>query len=121
MQPEFEIWIWLDTHISSIIAKWLQDDFGYVCKSSFILSLHGLEDIEIYNKAKAAGNVILLTKDSDFPLIVERLGSPPKVINIKAKNMKSRISYFHLKQNIERCLRLLKQYNYHSIDLYLPS
>ncbi len=119
MQPDFEIW--LDTHISSIIAKWLQDDFGYKCKSSFILKLHGLDDIDIYRKAKDAGFVILLAKDSDFPSIVERLGAPPKVINIKADNMKSRILYSHLKTNIERCVRLLLQFDNNSIDLYLTT
>ena len=80
MLLDFEIW--LDTHISPVIAKWLKEGFGYNCKSSFVLKLYGLDDIEIYQKAKAAGYVIIISKDSDLPEIVERLGAPPKVINI---------------------------------------
>lgn len=117
MQPEFEIWV--DAHISSIIAKWLKDDFGWICKSSFILQLHGLDDIEIYNKAKAAGFVILLTKDSDFPSLVERLGTPPKVINLKAGNMKSRLLYPRLKPHIQRAVRMLTQFDEPSIQINL--
>ena len=70
MPLDFEIW--LDTHISPVIAKWLKEDFGYNCKSSFVLKLYGLDDIEIYQKAKAAGYVIIISKDSDLPEIVER-------------------------------------------------
>jgi len=84
MPLDFEIW--LDTHISPVIAKWLKEDFGYNCKSSFVLKLYGLDDIEIYQKAKAAGYVIIISKDSDLPEIVERLGAPPKVINIRIGN-----------------------------------
>ncbi len=117
MQPDFEIW--LDTHLSPIIAKWLTDDFGYVFKSSFILKFDGLDDIDIYKKAKDAGFIILLTKDSDFADLIERFGAPPKVINLEAENMKSRILYSLLKTQIERSVRLLTQFDHNSIELYL--
>ena len=78
MPLDFEIW--LDTHISPVIAKWLKEDFGYNCKSSFVLKLYGLDDIEIYQKAKAAGYVIIISKDSDLPEIVERLGAPLRLL-----------------------------------------
>lgn len=109
----------MDAHLSSIIAKWLHDDFGYSCKSSFVLKLHGLDDMDIYNKAKAAGFVILLTKDSDFPALIKRLGSPPKVINVVADNMKSRVLYSLIKPHIEYCIRMLTQFNHQSIEINL--
>ncbi len=65
MQPDWEIWT--DTHISPIIAKWLNERMGLHVKSSYKLELNGLDDLDIYKKAKAHGNVIILTKDSDFP------------------------------------------------------
>lgn len=104
MQPDLKIW--LDNHISFIMAKWLQDDFEDTCQSSFILKLHGLDDIDIYKKAKATGYLMLLTKDSHFPSLVERLGSPHKIINIIADIMKSRVLYSHLKINMQRWIRL---------------
>ncbi len=69
----------VDVHISPIIAKWIKEDFGYEIKSSFILQLKNLDDLEIYYKAKEAGYVIIISKDSDLPAIIDRLGSPPKV------------------------------------------
>lgn len=115
MPQEFEIW--LDTHISPAFAKWLNQDFGYNCKSSFVLNLYGMEDIDIYFRAKNVGNVILLSKDSDFPSIVQRLGAPPKVINISIGNADNRVLYQLLKENIERCIRLLTQFDKNVIDL----
>ena len=46
MQPDWEIW--LDNHISPIIAKWLKDDLDFEVKSSYLLQLDGLKDLEIY-------------------------------------------------------------------------
>lgn len=117
MPPEIEIW--LDVHISPIIAKWIREDFGYEAKSSFILQLQNLDDSEIYNKAKNAGYVILISKDSDLPAIVNRLGSPPKIINILGGNAKNQILYAVIKKNLKRCIRLLTQFDLNSIDLYL--
>ena len=81
MQPDWEIW--LDNHLSPIIAKWLNDKTGLEIKSAYILKLQGLNDLEIYKKAKEAGNVILVSKDSDLDEIVSANGSPPK---LKFKN-----------------------------------
>ena len=115
MPLDFEIW--LDTHISPVIAKWLKEDFGYNCKLSFVLKLYGLDDIEIYQKAKAAGYVISISKDSDLPEIVERLGAPPKVINIRIGNADNRILFQLLKENIEHGIRLLTQFGIKYIEL----
>lgn len=115
MPPDFEIW--LDTHISSIIAKWLKEDFGYICKSAFILKLYGLNDMEIYRKAKAAGNVIILSKDSDLVQIVQQFGPPPKVISLTIGNSDNRQLYTFLKERIEHAVRLLTQFNISYIRL----
>ena len=66
MPPEqWEIWI--DTQLSPIIAKWMSDFTGYTVKSSYSLQLHSLSDLTIYDLAKTAGNVILISKHADFP------------------------------------------------------
>ncbi len=117
MRPDMEIW--LDAHISPIIAKWIKEDFGYETKSSFILQLQNLDDVEIYYKAKKAGHVIIISKDSDLPSIIDRLGAPPKVINIKVGNINNRLLYGLIKTSIERCIRLLTQFDLNSIELYL--
>ncbi len=78
MQLEWEFWI--DTHISPIIAKWLHDETGWNVKSFYILQLNNSEDELIYRKAKEKGNVIIISKDSDFPNLVNSFGDPPKLI-----------------------------------------
>jgi len=46
MQHEWEIW--LDVHISPAIAKWMQVYTGFSVKSTFTLSFHHLDDMDIY-------------------------------------------------------------------------
>ncbi len=52
MQLNWEVW--LDAHLSPIIAKWLKDKTGWNVKSAFVLNLYSLDDIQIYEKAKSA-------------------------------------------------------------------
>jgi predicted nuclease of predicted toxin-antitoxin system len=82
------------------------------------LQLQHLDDLEIYYKAKKGGRIIILSKDSDLPAIVDRLGSPPKIINIKVGNAGNHVLYDLIKNNIERCIRILTQFDLNTIDLY---
>ncbi len=84
MQPDWEIW--LDTNISPAIAKWMSEFTGDTVKSAYLLSLQRDSDLTVYKKAKKNGDVIIVSKDSDFSEIINRLGSPPKLINIKIGN-----------------------------------
>lgn len=70
MQHNWEIW--LDTNLSPAIAKWLADFTGYAVKSSYSLNLHFKNDADIYNLAKAQGNVILISKDADFAELINK-------------------------------------------------
>ena len=64
-------------------TKWMADYTGKSVKSSYTLSLYELDDLSIYKKAKDSGNIIIVSKDTDFPDIISRLGSPPKLINLR--------------------------------------
>lgn len=68
----------------------MAEQTGLVVRSSYSLSLHYLSDKEIYEMAKVQGQVILISKDPDFPELINRLGAPPKLINIRIGNMGSR-------------------------------
>lgn len=50
------------------------------------LGLRESEDTDIFQAEKAAGEVILMTKDRDFIELVERYGSPPQVIWLTCGN-----------------------------------
>lgn len=99
--------VWLDTQISPIIAKWMAEYTGLVVKSSYVLSLNALTDTVIYEKAKAAGKVIIISKDADFHELVSRLGSPPKLICIKKGNTDNRLLWEFLKKNINHAINIL--------------
>ena len=72
MLPDWEIW--LDNNIASIIGKWLKDDFDLLIKSSYSLQIKTMSDHrDVYLKAKKAGNVIIISKDSDMVDIINLL------------------------------------------------
>ena len=105
MQLDWEIW--LDNHISPIIAKWLKDEFKCEVKSSYTLQMENLNDFEIYTKAGNYGNVIIISKDSDLGEIISLNGSPPKLILLKVGNCDNKILFTILKNNLEKAIRLL--------------
>ena len=105
MQPEWELW--LDNHLSPIIAKWIVDELGFTAKSSYTLQLHRLDDIDIFQKARQAGKIILRTKDADFEHIVRSLGAPPKIINITIGNTDNRLLWSWLKPQLPKAIDLL--------------
>lgn len=99
--------IWLDVQISPIIAKWMAENTGLNVKSSFILGFKSMTDYAIYQQAKAHGNVILVSKDADFIEIVNRLGSPPKLISIKIGNCDNRTMWQFLQKHINTAIQML--------------
>ena len=115
MLPNYEIW--LDNHLSPIIAKWLKDDLGIEIKSSYMLKLERLSDLEIYHKAKNYNNIIIISKDSDLDEIISLYGAPPKLISLKVGNCDNKILYSILKKNLERTIRLLNDFNQDIIEI----
>lgn len=92
--------IWLDVNISPAVAKWMAEYTGLNVKSSYLLSFHALDDLTIYKKAKDKYFVILISKDTDFPEIITRLGAPPKLIYLKFGNCDNRTLWNSLKPKI---------------------
>ena len=92
-----EIELWLDMQLSPKLAAWIQKEFSIKTISSYDLFINEERDDIIFAKAKQKGNVILLSKDTDFLLLIERLKSPPKLIwltmgNCPNKEMKQILS-----------------------------
>ena len=71
--------IWIDAQLSPAIATWISNTFGIQALALRDLGLRDAEDPEIFEAAKSQA-IILITKDSDFVDLVERLGAPPKII-----------------------------------------
>jgi predicted nuclease of predicted toxin-antitoxin system len=64
--------IWVDAQLSPALAPWIQQEFGVEAYSARHLGLLTSKDPVIFAAARAA-DVIVMTKDSDFPLLVQRL------------------------------------------------
>jgi predicted nuclease of predicted toxin-antitoxin system len=115
MQPK---WIfWLDNHFSPAIAKWINERTDYFSKSSYSLDLKHLTDIEIYEKAKKEGDVILISKDSDLLQLILLYGSPPKLINIRKGNCSNKIMFALLEKNLDYCYKMLIDFNHDIIEI----
>ncbi len=70
------------------------------------LGLRDAEDPEIFEAAKAQ-EAILITKDSDFVDLVERLGSPPQIIWLTCGNTSNARLREILSETLPRALELL--------------
>ena len=108
MQPDAtKLEIWLDVNISPVIAKWMAEYTGFSVKSSYSLGFQTLDDLAIYKKAKENEFIILVSKDTDFPEMITRLGAPPKLIYLKFGNCDNQSLWNSLKPEIKNIINTL--------------
>jgi predicted nuclease of predicted toxin-antitoxin system len=77
--------LWIDAQISPAIAAWINQHYGIDAIAVRDLSLREAEDLEIFFAAKRASAVVM-TKDSDFLLLLDQHGPPPQVIWLTCGN-----------------------------------
>ena len=78
--------IWIDAQLSPALAPWLTENYEQVEAFSVkYLGLRDAEDMVIFQAAKEA-DAVVMTKDQDFVSLVERFGSPPRIIWITCGN-----------------------------------
>jgi len=77
--------LWLDAQVSPAMAVWLRMRFELDAYAVRDLGLRDAEDQVIFAAAKAAG-VVVMTKDSDFVEMLQRLGPPPQIIWLRCGN-----------------------------------
>lgn len=92
--------LWLDAQLSPEMASWIEKHFAIETVPVRNVGLRDASDVQIFEAAKQAG-VVLITKDSDFSQLIQRLGSPPKVIWLRCGNTSNE----RLRQIFERTLR----------------
>lgn len=89
--------IWVDAQLPPALTRWLRslgEPWAYHVAE---LSLLSADDRDIFSLAREHG-AIVVTKDSDFVLLQERLGSPPAIVWLTCGNVANR----DLKALIER-------------------
>ena len=77
--------IWIDAQMSPVIATWIMANFSVTCLAVRDVGLRDAEDREIFLEARKQ-SAIVMTKDSDFILLQNELGAPPKIIWITCGN-----------------------------------
>jgi len=101
--------IWLDAHISPLLATWITTEFSIGCHPLRDLHLRDSEDEEIFLAAKKKENVIILTKDNDFLDLLERLKSSPTIIWLRIGDCSNSRMKEILKKELPVALLLLEE------------
>lgn len=99
--------IWVDAQMSPAIAAWVSNNFAVSAVAIRDLGLRDAEDKEIFEAVRRA-NVIVMTKDSDFVLLLDRLGAPPQVIWVTCGNTSNARLKEILTNTLPKALELLK-------------
>ena len=76
---------WLDAQVPPALARHLTEAFGVEAQTVRDLGLRDATDREIFEAAKRAGATVI-TKDSDFVELVQRLGAPPQIVWVTCGN-----------------------------------
>jgi predicted nuclease of predicted toxin-antitoxin system len=82
--------IWIDAQLSPALAAWINKEFENLrAQSVRAVGLRDASDEEIFFAARDAA-AIIMSKDSDFVRLLERHGTPPKVIWVTCGNTSNR-------------------------------
>jgi len=77
--------LWIDAQLSPALARWMSDTFGVTAHAVRDLGLREAKDLPLFHAAREAGAVIM-SKDSDFVLLLERFGAPPQILWVTCGN-----------------------------------
>lgn len=101
------VMIILDAHISPVLAVWISTVFQIECCSAKFLNLLEAEDKQIFFIARDK-NAVVITKDDDFVSLLNRNGSPPKIIWLTCGNTSRERLRQILALNLRQALDLLQ-------------
>ena len=71
--------LWIDAQLSPALARWISETFGVAAHAVRDLGLREAKDLVIFHAAREAAAVVM-SKDSDFVVLLERFGLPPQVL-----------------------------------------
>jgi len=99
--------IWIDAQMSPAIAAWVSSNFAVSAVAIRDLGLRDAEDKEIFEAARRE-NAVVMTKDSDFVMLLDRLGPPPQVIWVTCGNTSNARLREILTGTLPKAVELLK-------------
>jgi predicted nuclease of predicted toxin-antitoxin system len=78
--------VWLDAQLPPALARWMRETLRLDAAPLRELGLRDATDRAIFAAAREAG-ATLVTKDSDFVELVQRLGPPPQIVWLTCGNV----------------------------------
>lgn len=78
---------WLDAQLPPSLAAWVSATFSVDACALRDLGLRDAEDRDIFQAARAQGDTVIVSEDSDFMDLVLRLGTPPQVLWVTCGNL----------------------------------
>jgi predicted nuclease of predicted toxin-antitoxin system len=100
--------LWLDAQLPPALAAWIAQTFGIDTLPIRDLGMLEATDLQIFESARDASAVVV-TKDSDFVELSERLGSPPQVLWVTCGNTTNARLMEILVNCLPQAIQLLKQ------------
>ena len=82
--------IWIDAQLPPALALWLRDEGETEAYHVQDLDLLSASDREILDRASRKGDVVIVTKDADFPALLQRSGPPPYILWLRLGNVSNR-------------------------------
>ncbi len=98
--------IWVDAQMSPAIATWISSNYAVSAVAIRDLGLRDAEDKEIFEAARNE-RAVVMTKDSDFVLLLDKLGAPPQVIWVTCGNTSNARLKELLTHTLPKALELL--------------
>lgn len=98
---------WIDAQLPPSIAAWIGGHFPVTALAVRDLGLRDASDEAIFKAARDAG-VCVVTKDADFVRLLERFGSPPKILWLTCGNTSNTRLVSLLKRRLPIALDLLE-------------
>ncbi len=99
--------IWIDAQLPPAITTCITDTLGISAIALRDLDLRDAEDLEIFEAAKAQ-DAVIMTKDSDFVDLVNRLGTPPQIIWLTCGNTSNARLREIFTSTLQEALKLLE-------------
>src|SRR5689334_15398725 len=78
---------WIDAQLDPDLAAWLGSRFGVIAKHLIELALARAKDEELYEAARRFGQIVIMSKDSDFAELSRRLGAPSQIVHLRCGNL----------------------------------
>ena len=100
--------LWQDAQPSPEMAAWITERFGIEAIAVRDLGLRVASDTAIFLAAKRE-EAVLVTKDSDFSDLIQRLGTPPQVIWLRCGNTSNDNLRRLFDRSLVRAVALLEQ------------